>query len=939
MKRFFLFLGMLALGLQASSYERYTDAQVVVWHFNINGTEAQIIDVYYYGDNLTIPSIVYKGSVGYTVTKVGYSGSSNWGLFHGKSIKTVYWPSTVKEIYANTFYNCKELKKIEGIENCTSIGENAFANCYSLETLTFSGETVPTLTSSNAISPNTTVIVPAELLESFRNADAWKDVTNQIIANGVRTDYDISVVAQENTSDIHAKIGERNLDNVMTLKVSGSINGYDIMILRNKMHNLHHLDLSDANIVANDNYYEYYGSSCIALDNTFGSNSFREVYNLYSVKLPKTITTIYPYAFYDCRSLTSVQLYGNLKSIYSSAFSGIRISSIVIPEGVSLIDQNAFVGCPLVNISLPSTLKRIGGGAFSGHHAKNIILPPNLSVIGGSAFRSDSLEEIHIPSMVTSIGDEAFSGSNLKDVWTYTLVPQSIGQNTFSTYTSATLHVQKTSYNNYYWDTQWSQFSLLTEFDGTYSQWLINNQVDYVIDDNTGVINTDSTATGEVEPGSGFISENENDDQNMDGIVVDDDGSSCGSVIGNGHLWCNWLQFLINIINNKWYFLSFPYRVHLSDIICDGDWVIRWYDGASRASTGGTGWRNLPAGTEWLEPGVGYIFQCNKSGKLNVRVRKENLNMNPDDQHNNMTAHPSDNKQHASWNFMGNPFTSYFDMDYTGYECPITYWDGSKYVAVRPGDDDYHFRPFQAFFVQKPDNVSYMNFPKNKRETYNQSKKASQAKAMRRAMRGVNPDRLLIDLTLSNGTETDKARVVFNDKKQNVYEMDCDASKFLSTGVPQLYTVDNQKVQYAINERPNGGVQVGYTANAAGTYTIEATRMDKPMLLQDNKLGITFDLSNGAYEFESAVGTFNNRFTLVENGNATGIADVRAKTGVSVMPTHGGLCISGAEGKNICIYNADGKLMSENNNDGLVALQRGTYVVSVGGMKAKVVVK
>ena len=31
--------------------------------------------------------------------------------------------------------------------------------------------------------------------------------------------------------------------------------------------------------------------------------------------------------------------------------------------------------------------------------------------------------------------------------------------------------------------------------------------------------------------------------------------------------------------------------------------------------------------------------------------------------------------------------------------------------------------------------------------------------------------------------------------------------------------------------------------------------------------------------------------------------------------------------------------MSENNNDGLVALQRGTYVVSVGGMKAKVVVK
>jgi hypothetical protein len=181
--------------------------------------------------------------------------------------------------------------------------------------------------------------------------------------------------------------------------------------------------------------------------------------------------------------------------------------------------------------------------------------------------------------------------------------------------------------------------------------------------------------------------------------------------------------------------------------------------------------------------------------------------------------------------------------------------------------------------------------------------------------------------------------VVFNNKKQNAYELDCDASKFMTTGVPQLYTLDGKQVQYAINERPNGGVQLGYVAQAAGTYTIEAARMDKPMLLKDLTLGITFDLSNGAYEFESAAGTFNNRFMLVENGDATGIADIKTKTGVSIMPADGGLSVNGLDGAQMNIYSLDGKLMSERTADGTVALQRGTYVVSISGMKAKVMVK
>ena len=999
MKKIILLSMMLCLGmLSAWADYSYTDENGVTWGFTVSGTEATITSASGYGENLIIPETFYVDETAYTVVATKneqYVSNSDViqqrSLFYKKTFSSVSLPSTLRVIGGLAFYGCSigiinlnncevigeyafyycsSLTSVGDLSACTSIGSRAFFGCNILESISLPCSMVATLSATDAFGFTTLVLVPENLLDAYKSADVWKDMASQIfpIGSEPQRHYDIAVSAKENTSDIYSKIGEDQLVYVMKLKLSGTINGYDIMLIRNKMVGLYDLDLTDANIVAND--YQYY-TGYHTEDNVLGAYSFYNLTNLVHVKLPNTITSIGSYAMSGCTNLQEIRIPEGVTRIPAYAFQNCTsLASVLFPTKLISLSIFAFDGCSaLKKVTFPNTLTTIGQFAFQNctaltaanfptkmasetvtiendafHGCRKLLsitLPENLKSIGQYAFQNCSaLAEVRIPSMVTSIGNYAFTGcSALNDVWTYTLVPQAINQNTFSTYTTATLHIQKTSHDPYYFNTQWSQFLNLMEFEGTYSQWLINNETDYVIDDHTGVIDTEDDATGEIEPGSGLISENENEDQQMDEIIIDDNGSTTGSVIGNGHLWCNWLQFLITIMNNKWYFLSFPYRVYLSDIMCDGDWVIRYYDGAARASTGGTGWSSLPAGTEWLEPGVGYIFQCNKAGKLKVRVRKDHLDMNPNDQHSSMTAHPSENAQHASWNYMGNPFTSYFDIDETGYESPITYWDGSKYVAVRPGDDIYHFRPFQAFFVQKPENVSYIDFPKDKRETYNQSKKTNQAKAMRVARRGVTPDRLLIDLTLSNGTDTDKTRVVFNNKKQNAYELDCDASKFLSSGVPQLYTLDNKKVQYAINERPNGGVQVGYTANAAGTYTIEATRMDKPMLLKDSKTGVTFDLNNGSYEFESAAGTFNNRFTLVENGNVTGVADIKTKTGVSIMGMQGGLYVNGAEGKSISIYSADGKLMAEPNGDGMVNLQRGTYVVSVGGMKAKVMVK
>ena len=114
--------------------------------------------------------------------------------------------------------------------------------------------------------------------------------------------------------------------------------------------------------------------------------------------------------------------------------------------------------------------------------------------------------------------------------------------------------------------------------------------------------------------------------------------------------------------------------------------------------------------------------------------------------------------------------------------------------------------------------------------------------------------------------------------------------------------------------------------------------MDKPMLLKDLLMNITFDLASGEYTFNTEAGTFDKRFMLVAAPDATGIADIQAKTGVSIMTTEGGISISGAAGKQVTIHSVGGAKVAAQVADGIVAVQSGAYIVTVEGMSTKVLV-
>ncbi|MBR2291722.1 MAG: hypothetical protein IJ868_05345 [Prevotella sp.] len=534
--------------------------------------------------------------------------------------------------------------------------------------------------------------------------------------------------------------------------------------------------------------------------------------------------------------------------------------------------------------------------------------------------------------------------------------PVQINQKTFD-YNGVTLYAPDNSFYTYFLNTQWSQFPKVVEFPALYTEWYTARDTDVEIDVKYPIksANKDAASDGELEPGSGMIFVGDGEQLVKKLILNWGHGDNYPSLIENGNLSVDELAFIMNVYPGRWYFFSFPYDVKLKNIKHDGKWVWRYYDAEERSTNGPTGnWKNVE--TDVLKANVGYIFQCNTSGDLEIPVE------NPDfftknsartrgtaysaDKSVDLLTYESKNPEDASWNFIGNPNLSYYGLDDMAaakdFSAPITVWDPDQqtYLAVVPGDDDYDFHPFQAFFVQKPEGSEEMTFRGDNRATYSQTVKKQAARKRTRAARSIDESRLFVNVEISNGTSTDKTRVVFDDSKSALYERGVDANKFMSIEpVPQIYTLDGQNVKYAVNNRPNSSheVRLGIVAPADGTYTISAPLTDCRMALKDLETGVTHDFSRGAYSFEATAGTHDKRFMLI-SGVPTNISQ-SSIDGLDIKANGEGIAISGISGQPVSIYTINGVCKATLADTGRVQLPKGAYIVTAGEQSAKVLVK
>lgn len=119
----------------------------------------------------------------------------------------------------------------------------------------------------------------------------------------------------------------------------------------------------------------------------------------------------------DCRlreyngTEANVRIPDGVQIIGKSAFFMKDILSVVIPEGVRELEDDAFWGCKqLGNVQLPTTLEKIGSGAFNGcERLMTIVIPEGVTEIGPDAFAwCSNLEHIYLPESLRDIGIDAF---------------------------------------------------------------------------------------------------------------------------------------------------------------------------------------------------------------------------------------------------------------------------------------------------------------------------------------------------------------------------------------------------------------------------------------------------------------------------------------------------------------------------------------------------
>ena len=163
------------------------------------------------------------------------------------------------------------------------------------------------------------------------------------------------------------------------------------------------------------------------VDSNFSGAEMKTLY------IPDTVTKIDSGAFANCRNLENIFISDKNKSFIITdnlvlSADGKRVisyygnkSEVIIPDGVTEIDRQAFMYADITSVKLPDNLEIIGDKAFLGCSAlSDVKFPDTLSVIGERAFNGcEQLIEISLKSDgKLQIMDYAFEGcSGIKKIY------------------------------------------------------------------------------------------------------------------------------------------------------------------------------------------------------------------------------------------------------------------------------------------------------------------------------------------------------------------------------------------------------------------------------------------------------------------------------------------------------------------------------------------
>ena len=383
--RLIMAVAIMMLSLQAMAYDfSYTHQGKTLYY---NRTSGNTVKVTYYADDyfgndyvsgdVAIPSTVTYNGTTYSVTSIGEQAFGNcWGL------TSVTIGNSVTSIGERAFRNCSGLTSVTIGNSVTYIGGGAFDGCSGLTSVTI---------------PNSVTYIGGGAF------DGCSGLTSVTIPNSVTSIGNLAF---------------RGCSGLTSVTIPNSVTS-----------------------IGGDAFSGCSGLTSVTIPNSvtyIGWKAFSGCSGLTSVTIPNSVTSIEWSAFSGCSGLTTLNFNAincqNFDYAYAP-FRGTSLTTVNIGDSVQRIPANFVRDCSgLTSVNIGTGVTSIGESAFSGCSGlPSVTIPNSVTSIGDTAFRGCSgLTSVTIGNSLTSIGYRAFYEClNLSSLISLATVPPTIDNETF----------------------------------------------------------------------------------------------------------------------------------------------------------------------------------------------------------------------------------------------------------------------------------------------------------------------------------------------------------------------------------------------------------------------------------------------------------------------------------------------------------------------------
>ena len=357
------------------------------------------------------PWYSYRSFIKNVKIQKGITSIGNYAFRACDNLTSITIPDSVSSIGSFSFSDCEGLITIEIPEGVESIGVSAFYGCINLTSITIPDSVASIGVRAFYGCENITSFTVDADNENYSSDDCGalynKDKTNLIqypagnlrevfaIPAGVKNIEDYSFYWSDSLTTVTFPESVTNIGgsafhgctNLTSLEIPEGVTG-----------------------IGNDAFF-YCGS-------------------LVTVAISASVANIGDCAFYGCSSLESFSvdadnenyssddygvLYNKEKTKIIQYPAGNSRETFTMPESVEIIGEDAFYQCEsLTTINISEKATNIGNSAFYGCSSlEKITIPENVTSVGSNAFNScSSLSSITISARDTSIGNYVFMGCN-----------------------------------------------------------------------------------------------------------------------------------------------------------------------------------------------------------------------------------------------------------------------------------------------------------------------------------------------------------------------------------------------------------------------------------------------------------------------------------------------------------------------------------------------